>query len=194
MACGGCGRGGGKTKSVSVAIKSQSAVNGKGGTVLLKVEYTGPATQYRRIKAARKGYYKFGGQPGEDGRFFFVYPEDVHKFEGNTQFKVHGVPESTSPVVEDVKPLVANTPAPPAIEVVSSSRPENYGTPEFYANELQMVGLSPETASILVSNKFYSPSDLINVPDGEFLSIKGIGKARLQEIKDVVERLVGPAS
>lgn len=199
MACGGCGRS--KKLKNPVAPAASMAANSAasaGENGMFKVEYLGPATQFQRIKTSRRGYYRFGGEPESPTRFFFVYPEDVDKFERNVRFKVHSQPAAGEAALASAPPLKAETPSPPAPKTPEQAiqaaedqddSPIEEGTAEFYASGLEKIGLSAATASVLVSNDILLPNDLTGLPDSYFLSLKGIGPARLEEIKDAIRRL-----
>ncbi|HMN10736.1 MAG TPA: helix-hairpin-helix domain-containing protein [Bellilinea sp.] len=131
------------------------------------VEYVGEATQFQRVRTSRRGYYRYGGPVGTSSRRFYVYPEDIHKFDSNAKFKVIATPESSIQTEVDTEPLPAETQEMPEARLLAA-------------------GLSPQVAAALMEAGYTDPDEVSNLSDEQLLNMKGIGAGRLSSIRSAL--------
>lgn len=217
MACGSCGRGGGKS-GVSPRVGAKvGATAPPGSENMTLIEYVGDMTQMQTISSRvypSKKYY-FGGNPGEDSRKLFVYTAELERFTSSNDFRIAKIVTEPQPIVEDLPVLEAFTrPAPPPVsfdefmreqqQPVSTSL-ENVTTPDqvqFLVNDVaqevrqekfpvSQLKLSPETISILSAAGYETAEDLKLLSIAQLVSIKGIGATRATKIMQAVKEAVG---
>ena len=162
MACGKCGKGGGK---ITLAAKLQSA--GVPDAEMIEMEYVGLATQNQRIKSVvnRGELMIFSAER----RRFFAYRADAERLINNTNFRMVGAVPGTQKVVEEAPVLISHT------------KP--------LQRTLEMLDLDNITESVLKKNGYNTVDSLVKAPDSALLALKGMGSKRVAAVREAIHEL-----
>ena len=174
MACRKCG--GGKPRVViqGTSPTASSASLLGGSAEMLTVEYVGPSTQFQKVtsKTNPRVKYRYGGEKGSPKRKFNVLSADVEQFTGNINFQLVR-DEAVKSVKAQETILKAEKPRNPVIAV---SR----------VGLVDELALDDATITILKDNGYTTIQSLDTSPDTELLSIKHIGKKRVDAIRTAI--------
>jgi glycosyltransferase involved in cell wall biosynthesis len=181
--CRSCGGGGGKPKaSLSVAAGRKAVAPAE----MALIEYIGPMTQFQQFKSRVKAgtTYRFGGDPGEDSRKFYIYQGDAEWITSNPVYRI--VPE-----------VVENTTVPDVPVLTAYTRPAPVDFNDFMRQAefikavepaaIEALPLSPETVSILNSAGFDTIEQIKSLSVAQLVTIKGIGATRANKIMQAVK-------
>ena len=177
MACKKCGGGGGR-KSLKLAGQENNTEDGRSLTEeMVEIKYIGEAIQKRRRRGSRtRKQYTYDGTR----RNFFVYKSDVEDFSKYpSMFEVLGKPTGALVVNPMAQLQVGRDPSP--IEVYTEDVMPDDGLVE----ELDIL---PDTKSILIKAGYTYIKDVDMVENATLHAIKGIGDARVYQIRTAIDQ------
>lgn len=163
MACSTCGG-----KKVITTQQQQQALKASGDMIIL--EYIGVATQKQRLRSKVKPQdtYVFSGSQ----RKFLAYRGDVEWLTAmSNRFRVSSQPVASTNTIPDDAPVL-----------MSAAKPILTDLP------IDVLTIDPITLGLL-KRKFSTVNEVKNAGKAEWMTIKGIGAARADDIQAALDAL-----
>lgn len=161
MGCSGCGK-----RADLVLKEAQRTIVDGSHEELVSIEYVGAGLNKRRVisQVARGHYYTYSA----NSRVFDVYKAEVNRFLSRpSEFRVYHSPA-------DIEIPLADTPTIVAEKVVVPPR------------SVDTLTLDGDIISRLIKHNITTVEQLMVISDAELLTIRGIGPARLEAIREAL--------
>ena len=185
--CRTCGGGGGKRKIKAGSSRVANVATPEAEYVL--IEYVGPKTQFQHYKSKVKASvkYRFGGNPGSEGRKKFVYKGDAEWMLLNSDFRL---------VPKEAKSEETTVDNMPVLEAVTRPIPIPFDDfikeiQETVTNSITKLNLPPEVITILESAGISTAEQIVDMSTAQLVTIKGIGAKRAAQIFEAAREVTG---